>query len=448
MFAPQTAQLHNIRGVYVPGIAEARDIRISPDTYNIESIDANTELGYNHSSEPFATEGLLVLPSLCHPHVHLDKPHLLTHPSTSHLRPETGSFPEALSLTATAKSLYTYHNLLERMNVLLADSSRAGVTHIRGFAEVDATVEMTALNAALEARNTWSDCMLVQVCAFAQDPVFSDEYGTVNRRLMEEAVQRAGVTVLGSTPYVESDGEKTRANIEWAVRTAMRAGVHLDLHLDYNVDNRMDASIWWVLEVLRREGWVEHMPGKTVCLGHCTRLTLFTREEWAKLRQEVQTLPVYFVGLPTSDMFMMGRPAEVEPSDGDSKKLAALADRKRCTMQVPAMIAAGFNACIGINNIGNAFTPYGTADPLALAQWCVGIYQAGTAEQTELLYECISNRAKEAIGVGISNADLLLLGAPRGEETPEFRRRRRICEVVWDAGVSRKTVYRGRWVKS
>lgn len=111
-------------------------------------------------------------------------------------------------------------------------------------------------------------------------------------------------------------------------------------------------------------------------LGHCTRLTLFGREELVDLRKSLKELPVSFVGLPTSDLFMMGRPNE--DSGGGT--------RVRGTLQIPQMIQNyGFNAAIGINNVGNAFTPHGSCDPLMLASLGVGVYQAGSKADTEIL---------------------------------------------------------------
>ncbi|RYO86691.1 hypothetical protein DL766_005823 [Monosporascus sp. MC13-8B] len=74
--------------------------------------------------------------------------------------------------------------------------------------------------------------------------------------------------------------------------------------------------------------------------------------------------------------------------------------RPRGTPQVLSMINdLGLSACIGVNNVGNAFTPYGTGDPLQLASWAVGIYQAGTVDDAHILYECVSGRAREAISL-------------------------------------------------
>jgi len=110
--------------------------------------------------------------------------------------------------------------------------------------------------------------------------------------------------------------------------------------------------------------------------GHCTRLTLFKSKEWLELREKAVGLPVSFVGLPTSDLFMMGRPKEDEEGS----------QRVRGTLQVLQIIRKyGMNAAIGINNVGNAFTPQGSCDPLSLASFGVGLYQAATKVDTDLL---------------------------------------------------------------
>lgn len=43
------------------------------------------------------------------------------------------------------------------------------------------------------------------------------------------------------------------------------------------------------------------------------------------------------------------------------------------------------DAALGINNVGNAFTPHGSCDPLSLASFGVGLYQAATKKDMALL---------------------------------------------------------------
>jgi len=50
---------------------------------------------------PDATQdGRFLSPSLCHPHIHLDKCFLLSHPKYSDLEIEDGDFTEAMKLTS------------------------------------------------------------------------------------------------------------------------------------------------------------------------------------------------------------------------------------------------------------------------------------------------------------------------------------------------------------
>ncbi|MCJ1432349.1 hypothetical protein MMC27_001705 [Xylographa pallens] len=414
-------------------------IHLSPSTSLI------THITPSPSPSPPPQPPLLALPSLCHPHIHLDKAHLHSHPAFSHLAPPTSTFAAALATTAAAKALFTPADLLTRGHWLLAESAAAGVTHLRAFVEADPAVGLAGVRAGIELQRLWRARCAVQLCVFAQDPVFSgagDDGGHETRALVEHAaLQLPAIEAVGSTPYVEADAARARRNVLWAVRLAVRSGKHVDFHLDYTLDATAEPLVWFVLATLRAEEWVRRNPRGTVCLGHCTRLTLFGAAEWARLCAEVRGLPVYFVGLPTSDLYMMGRPAAGEEGGRD---------RARGTLQVVWMVRAlGLNAVLGVNNVGNAFTPWGGADPLGVAALGVGVYQAGAEGDAEVLYECVSTRAREAIGFGGGSvevregegADLVVYGREGGGGWE--RRRRTVREVVGDAGRHRMVVKGG-----
>jgi cytosine/adenosine deaminase-related metal-dependent hydrolase len=435
--APETIHISNVT---LPGTTHASDLSITSS--KITSIQH-----HNPSSKPSSNTLLhspsstLIAPSLCHPHIHLDKPYLLSHPRFAASQTiQEGTFAEAMTLTSQAKQNFTREDLLERGQRLLDESIEAGVTHVRAFVEVDAVVDTKCLDAGLELKAAVAGKCVVQICAFAQVPIFSssegDEDGGVVRRLLVDAI-------VGSTPYVESDVEKQEKNIEWMVDLAIKKKVHLDFHLDYNLDPSQEPMVWHVIKTLHEKSWNSNNANKTIVLGHCTRLSLFTEEEWKKLAEEIGDLPVSFVGLPTSDLFMMRTP-----------------ERTRGTLNVPEMIKSyGLNACIGVNNIGNAFTPQGSCDPLSLACSCVGIYSAGMKADAELLYECVSTRARKAIGFGRvggeeakdarvgtelregDKADLVIFGS----EKDSWRTRRSVSEAVYlyDHCRGRKAVFEG-----
>lgn len=345
---------------------------------------------------------------------------------------------------------------------------------MRAFVEVDLGVGLKCLEAGLALKEEFLGRCYVQLCVFAQDPVFRyEDGGKEMQRLLEVAVGKPGVEVIGSTPYVEANGDRDLQlkNIEWAIRTAMKYKLHLDYHIDYNLDPTTQSFILDGVRLLHDLGWPSDPDSaefRTIVFGHCTRLTLFTRKEWLDLRDKIQGLPISFVGLPTSDLFMMGRPNE----------LSGGGQRARGTLQALQMIQTyGLNVAIGVNNVGNAFTPQGSCDPLNLASLGVGVYQAGTEADADILLasnpwefvvksladyylqQCISSRAKRAIGIGRfmsldteltvgDAADFVLFGNQPVSGSRTFRWRKTAQELVYDAGHNRTTIFMGEVVSS
>ncbi|KAI4217292.1 MAG: hypothetical protein LQ351_000601 [Letrouitia transgressa] len=408
----------------------------------VESVAPHGTSGSAYSEEELCFHKCLLAPSLCHPHIHLDKCFLLSDPRYSDLEITHGTFTEALELTSKAKARFGAEDLQRRGRWLVEESVAAGVTCMRAFVEVDVLVRFVCLEAGLKLKREFQHVCNIQLCVFAQDPVFSGPNGPENRKLVEEALKREGVDVLGCTPYVEQSSQSVHANVDWAIYTAMKYEKHLDIHLDYTVDLETVPVVDYAVDSLQKKSWKAQAPSKTIVFGHCTRLTLFTSAQWESLRLKIADLPVSFVGLPTSDLFMMGKPGEVEGGG----------QRYRGTLQIPQMIQRyGFKGSIGINNIGNAFTPQGSCDPLSVASLGVGVYQAGTKQDAELLYECVSTNAKDAVGYRTAGlevkpgdqADFILFGPARNDSLG-IRPRRTLHEIVYDPPRQRITIYQGR----
>ena len=392
-----------------------------------------------------ATNHLIAL-SLCHAHIHLDKCFLLSDPKFADLEIVKGDFAEAMEITAKAKARFEKDDLLRRGKWLIAESIAAGVTHMRAFVEVDHIVRMKCLDAAIELKKQFAAGCEIQICAFAQEPIYSGTHGAANRELMEAAVANEHVSVVGTTPYVESGEENMKKNIDWAIKIASGSSMHLDFHLDYNLDGSQSAWTDLVATQLQSINLYQRdrssLKDKTVILGHCTRLTLFDEPVWQRLSQHLQHLNLYFTGLPTSDLYMMGRPKGHEGGG----------ERVRGTLQIPQMILKyGLHGAIAINNVGNAFTPYGSCDPLSVASMGIGLYHAGTKSDAKLLYDCVSIRAIDSIGytsrpfaIGEpANFVLFDMGGSGSGLLSMNRGRRTLQEVVCDPPKERKTVFNG-----
>lgn len=395
----------------------------------VESIEPATKIENDASTSDDNIGSQLLLPTLCHPHLHLDKAYLLTsgccgvhsddddsdkdgHVDYSDLLPQTGSFAEALKTTLVAKTRFTAADLRRRGLQLLATSYAQGVTTARVFVEVDdqaAGRGTVAVDVARELKVLFQGRLQVQICAFAQEVLFTGEAGGANRAAMEAVLEtnqgssEQTIAALGVTPYVESLREQSLQNIDWAVTTALKYGLHLDLHLDYSLDEyKGDGSsddtankplIFSLLEALIKHNWTGRAGTKTVVVGHATQLTCLPPAQLTRLASIIHDhqLPVFFVGLPTSDLYMMGRQSSSGPASHSTP---------RGTLPIPTLICDyGLRACLGVNNVGNAFTPYGTGDPLQLASLGVGLYHAGTGPDAQLLYGAVSWRAREAIGM-------------------------------------------------
>ncbi|KAJ4360569.1 uncharacterized protein N0V89_001135 [Didymosphaeria variabile] len=379
--------LDKIAAVRLPGKSPSSLWDVSIKDSRISSIDPHDDtpswdpLGDTESVHNGILDGCnrLLAPSLCHAHIHLDKCFLLQDPTYSDLQIERGDFQEAMELTTKAKARFDQSDLLRRGRTLIDESISHGVTAMRAFVEVDRGVQFKCILAGLKLKAEYKHLCEIQLCAFAQLPLFSGEDGGEEiRKLMGLAATMGDIDVLGSTPYVEDDETKQEANVHWITSLALANGKHLDLHLDYFLEKHRQPLIWTVLDITRGYKWTEKQ-GKQITLGHCTRLTRFNDEEWTALKQGIGDLPVSFVGLPTSDLFMMRTRANV-----------------RGTLPVVEMIQQhDLHAAIAINNVGNAFTPYGNCDPLSIASLGVGIYQAGTKQDTEILYQVFGRQSSE-----------------------------------------------------
>jgi len=310
----------------------------------------------------------LLLPALCHAHIHLDKCFLLD--KCDELL--SGDFPEALKVTAKAKTKFPsdLRDLYERGRRLIVESVECGVTSMRAHVEVDRTVQMCCLEVGLQLSTDFSSVCDVQIAVFAQDPIFDSPEADLpgeNFTLLRSAAARVEVQAVGSAPYVESTVAHAKRNIELILDLAFENSLHADFHLDYNLDPASEPLIWFVLDQLRdriRSG--KWHTGMHVCVGHATRLSLFSAEEWGRFSRLVQDegLPVTLVGLPPSDLYMMGRDLPKAP---------------RSTLDVPELARDfGLQLAMSVNNIENAFTPQGPVDPLALCPLGVAIFQAGT----------------------------------------------------------------------
>ncbi|KAG6896918.1 hypothetical protein C0992_005254 [Termitomyces sp. T32_za158] len=248
------------------------------------------------------------------------------------------------------------------------------------------------------------------ISVFAQEPLFDapgDTHPGENFTLLHEALKRDGINVIGSAPYVEATVEQAKMNIALIMATAYENGAHVDFHLDYNLDLSLEPLIYEVISQAKRMGGWTGAPGQTyrrITIGHATRLQLFEEEEWHRLAEAIKDLPITFVGLPQSDLYMQGR-------DDYEKPLGA----PRSTLRVPYLLSKyGIQVAMSVNNVQNAFTPQGFLDPLMLCSLGVALFQTAAPADIEALVRSVTLTSKLALGMDESDGRCLIpaLGDP------------------------------------
>jgi hypothetical protein len=187
--------------------------------------------------------------------------------------------------------------------------------------------------------------------------------------------------VVGSAPYVEKTPELAKANIARVLDLAQKHNLLVDFHLDYNLDPSIPPLIHEVIDRLKEYN-IQPPSGlaPTVTIGHATRLSLMSSNEWREMQDSIKNSPIYFVGLPQSDLYMMGR----NPSE------SVLAPRG--TLNILRLKKEhDIRASMSINNVQNAFTPQGSVDPLSLCPLGVAIFQSATPDDCRTLLVCVSD---------------------------------------------------------
>ncbi|KAF7365249.1 Metallo-dependent hydrolase [Mycena venus] len=357
-------------------------------------------------------KGGLLLPSdrLCHAHIHLDKGFILDRcelvtgyvvsnaPNNLHHPASCSDFAEALQVTNKAKALFDRDDLYRRGYKLIRDSVECGVTSMRAHVEIDATVEFSCLEVGLKLSKDFRDVCDIQLTAFAQDPLFDAAESTEpshNYNLLAQAAETHDIQVVGSAPYVEPTLEQAKANITLVLKLAQKQGCHVDFHLDYNLDPASEPLIYEVISEAKKLSWSRE---SRITIGHATRLQLFTPAQWCDLVVAIGELPIVFVGLPQSDIYMLGR-----------QETDAPLGPPRSTLRIPyIMNKYNLEIAMSVNNVQNAFTPQGSVDPLSLCTFGVALFQSATPKDLRALVRSVTLISKRAIGQKDVHQDLCI----------------------------------------
>lgn len=317
--------------------------------------------------------GRAAIPGLLEPHLHLEK--ALLH---RRMPARSGTLEEAIRITGILKGKQEREDVLARSRQVLDMAVKAGTTAIRAQPDVDVIQGLIGVETALELKEEYRDLLDLQIVAFPQEGILKSP-GTVE--LLEQAL-RLGATVAGGCPYNELTRADTERHIDIVFDLAQKHGVPVDLHADF-ADDMSDARFGVAGYVARKA--IETGYRGRVSLGHVTSLAALSAEEAKPIIELLHEADVHIVTLPATDIYLGGRKDE--------------RNQRRGLTPVRRLRDGGVNVTFASNNIRNAFTPFGKADPLLIGNFLAHLAQFGTPENQAYVLEMGTHCAARAMGI-------------------------------------------------
>jgi len=335
-------------------------------------------------AEEIDAEGRVALPGFIEPHLHLDKAFL-----HRRMPARLGTLDEAIRVTGILKSKQERKDVLERSRRVLDMAISSGTTLIRAHPDVDPIQNLIGVETAIELRDEYRDLIDLQIVAFPQEGILKTP-GVVE--LMEKAIE-LGADVVGGCPYNEISWDDTKKHIDTVFAMAMKHDLPVDMHADFS-DDATDQRFMSAEYIARKT--IESGYQGRVALGHVTSPAALEPEKLKPLIALLQEADIAIITLPATDLYLGGRKDVV--------------NQRRGVTPVRALRAGGVNVAYSSNNVRNAFTPFGKADPLVIGNMLAHLIQFGTPDhQAEILKMSTTDAAR---AVGINKDYGLAVGKP------------------------------------
>ena len=326
-------------------------------------------LGENLAAESATVidaQGNLVSEAFVNTHLHLCKVYTL--PMMDELAmqdyhgEDMGKAMTAIELAARVKESYDESWIIKNVRKAVALSAIYGGTHMRAFADVDSKARLIGAKALIRAREEFKGIVDIQVVAFAQDGIVR-EPGAAD--LMRQAMQ-LGADVVGGIPWIEF----TDADIAEHVRVCYDIAEEFDKPVSMLVDDAGDPGLrsleLMALETIER-GW----HGRSLA-HHARAMSMYPKPYLQKLAALLKKAQMGVV------------------SDPHTGPLHA---RVRELLEEEVLV------CIGMDDISDAYYPYGRNNMLEVAFLVSHLLWMTTRTDMETLYDMVTTKAAQCIGL-------------------------------------------------
>ncbi|MCF7812447.1 amidohydrolase family protein [Candidatus Gracilibacteria bacterium] len=261
-------------------------------------------------------------------HAHFDKAYVIT-PETLEMCNE--HMEVKWDLWKQVKEGYTHENLVKRISLSVENMIRQGCDMTRTNIDVDNTVGMKCIDAALEVKEKYKDQIDVQI--FSQ--VLEGALDPKAQKWIEEAAKK--VDGLGGLP--SRDRPHQEKHLEYIFDVAKRHNKTVDVHIDQNNDpDERDT------ELLAKAVIKYGMQGKVNAVHACSLAS--QPDEY--IRDVAQMLV-------QADMNVIVCPRAMIDNQQPRHKTGPI---HNSITPVPHLIEAGVNVCLGVDNVYDYFCPF------------------------------------------------------------------------------------------
>ncbi|NIM95861.1 MAG: amidohydrolase family protein [Anaerolineales bacterium] len=311
-------------------------------------------------------KGNLVTESFVNAHLHLCKVYTLEMMDEEAMKDyhgaDMGKAMSAIELAARVKEKYDEAWIIENVRRAMALSAKYGCTHTRAFADVDTKAKLEGVKALIRAREELRGILDIQVVAFAQD-------GIVREPGAAELICQAmdlGADVAGGIPWIEY----TEADIEDHINVIFEIAEKYDKPVSMLVDDAGDPGLR-SLEVMALETIKRGWHGRSLA-HHARAMALYPKPYFQKVAALLNKAEMGIV------------------SDPHTGPLHA---------RVRELREEGVLVCLGMDDISDAYYPYGRNNLLEVAFLVSHLLWMTTRDDMEILYDMITTDAAKAIGL-------------------------------------------------
>lgn len=301
-------------------------------------------------------------------HAHFDKAYVIT-PETLEM---TNKHMEVKwDLWKQVKAKYTHENLMERMALSAENMIRQGVKTARTNIDVDSTVGLMCVEAALETKKKYKEKIDIQICSQVLE-------GALNPAA-QEWIEKAApmVDALGGLP--SRDRPNQAEHLDYIFQMAKKHNKTVDVHIDQNNDPEERDT-----ELLAKKV-IEHGLQGRVNAVHCCSLAAQPDDYIKEIAQLIKK----------ADMSVIICPRAMIDNQQPRHKTAPV---HNSIGPVPQLLEAGVNVCLGVDNVYDYFCPFIDGD---LFTELLFLIEACRYYEVEKLVDIATVNGRKALGFSV-----------------------------------------------